>query len=157
MKERIDELTPSEMQGIDNNRLSEEEAHDLANLIMTKFDGLDLTKLEPKDYEQAQKEILELRKWANKDDTPVDDLKVILGQMTITLPLYFATIMGTTAIMNGIPYGSDLAVAAILSTMNGLAITAGKSRKSQKKLSDLYQKTSERRAAEKKYGKKVIK
>ena len=154
MKEKIDGLTPSEMQEIDNNRLSEEEAHNLANLILTKFEGLDLTKLEPKDYEQAQKEILELKKWANKDDTPVDDLKVILGQMTITLPLYFATAMGATAFMNGIPSGADLAFAAIVSTMNGIVIAGLKNKESREKLSDLQEKTFERRVAEKKYGEK---
>lgn len=68
----IENYTPEEQVKIEKERslLSEEEAHDLANNIISDFDsnfeeykkGLGY---DSSDYEKAEKEILELKKWAD--------------------------------------------------------------------------------------------
>ena len=88
------EKTPEEMKIIEDNRLSETQAHELANMIQAKLEEYDLKQLKPKDYEKAMKEIEVLQNWANgRYDGRVPDMEsfmIILGSM-ILIPAIIST------------------------------------------------------------------
>lgn len=83
MKEKMEGYTPLQMERIEKGRLSLEQAQDFANLIVTKFEGLDPKKLEPKDYEQAMKEIENLKKWAKGDVRTIRSLIIELKESPV--------------------------------------------------------------------------
>jgi len=152
MKEKLDgELTPLQMLERDRGRLSENDAHDLANLMITKFDGLDLTKLEPKDYEEAEKEILELKRWAEGKETTEDTLVAILKRMTVLMPLLFISTLGINAIADINPNAGNL-ILSIFGSMSLSALSLGRKYGNvEKKLSELETNNRKRIIAEEEY------
>lgn len=83
MKEKMESYTPLEMEKIEKGRLSSWEAQELANMIITTFEGYDLKKLEPKDYEKAMEEIEEIKKWSKGEETKIEDLIEILKSIAV--------------------------------------------------------------------------
>jgi len=162
MKERVDGLTASEMENVESKRLSPEQAQDLANLIITKLNGFDPKKLEAEDYEEALKEIENIKAWANGERRTLYGLYTILkttsafGIAGILCGLLISAIDSNSIMAGSAPAfigaASGFTTGNIINIMkDAYGAPGGIQDKKIKELSKLEQKTDERLKAEAKF------
>ncbi len=75
---KIEKPTAEEIEVLNENRLSPENAQELANLILTKLDKYDFKKLETEDYEEAMREIENLKRWASGKEHSRDKIESLV-------------------------------------------------------------------------------
>ncbi len=156
MKEKLEGLTPLEMDRIEKSRLSLEEAQDMANMIITKFEGYDLSKLEPEDYEEAMKEIEAIKRWAEGNETTREKLVEVLKSCGLFGAIGILTTIPETLIFgNNVPLPAQgvtaVATAAIMLKTGVFSPISRREEAKTIELSNLKEETSERLEAEKKF------
>ena len=152
MKEKLENLTPLEMDRMEKGRLSLEDAQEMANMIITKFEGYDLSKLEPEDYEHAMKEIEEIKRWAEANETTREKLIEVLKRCSLFGTLRLISVVGPSVFLGSNTFAK--VVSGVLGVAAGYKMWPSldyRRKNANKELSDLKNETEERLEAEEKF------
>ncbi len=115
--------TTEKVAEIEENRLSKEEAENFALLMTTKLsEYLDRGQFKKEEYDQALREIESLKRWADGNETTIENLKANLESMLDSkIIVGILATVGLEGFMHaaGLEKGHEL-LAAVMSAAGGM-------------------------------------